>query len=34
MANKYNKIALGLIKTISKRVIASTAEHIEGFREI
>lgn len=32
--NKYNKIAKGLIKVISKRVIKSTLEHIEGFREI
>lgn len=34
MASKYGKIAHGLIKTISKRVIASTIEHLEGFKEI
>jgi len=34
MAGKYGKIAAGLIKTISKRVIASTVEQLEGFKEI
>lgn len=34
MASKYGKIAHGLIKTISKRVIASTVEQLEGFKEI
>jgi hypothetical protein len=34
MANKYAKIGNGLIKAISKRVIASTVEHLEGFKEI
>ena len=32
--NKYNRIAKGLIKVISKRVIKSTMEQIEGFKEI
>lgn len=34
MANKYNKIAQGLIKVISKKVIKSTVEQLEGFKEI
>jgi hypothetical protein len=34
MANKYHRIAQGLIKVISKRVIRSTVEQIEGFKEI
>jgi hypothetical protein len=34
MASKYHKIAQGLIKVISKRVIHSTIEQIEGFKEI
>lgn len=34
MANKYHKIAQGLIKVISKRVIRSTVEQLEGFKEI
>lgn len=34
MANKYNKIAQGLIKVISKKVIKSTIEQLEGFKEI
>jgi hypothetical protein len=34
MINKYNRIAKGLIKVISKRVIKATLEHIEGFKEI
>ena len=34
MANKYHKIAQGLIKVISKRVIKSTVQQIEGFKQI
>lgn len=34
MANKYHRIAQGLIRVISKRVIRSTIEQIEGFKEI
>jgi hypothetical protein len=34
MANKYHRIAQGLIRVISKRVIRSTVEQIEGFKEI
>lgn len=34
MSNKYNRIAQGLIKVISKRVIKSTVEQLEGFRDI
>lgn len=32
MAGKYRRIALGLIQIISKRVIAATNQHLEGFR--
>lgn len=34
MANKYHRIAQGLIKVISKRVIRSTVEQLEGFKDI
>lgn len=34
MVSKYHKIAHGLIKVISKKVIKSTMEQIEGFKEI
>jgi hypothetical protein len=34
MAHKYHRIAEGLVQIISKRVIASTNEHLEAFRDI
>lgn len=34
MAKKYRRIANGLTKAISKRVIKSTKEQIDGFRTI
>lgn len=34
LAEKYGKIAQGLTTIIAKRVITSTQEHLEGFREI